>query len=115
MNRTVILVTRPGLGTTLPADADFGLEMLDKFFHTLERLADKPLAICFYTEGVKVLEQGSPVVLGLKLLESLGVSIVACQSCVNRYGLQDRIAVGRIGGMPDIVQLMNQADKVITI
>lgn len=115
MNRTVILVTRAGLGTTLPEDADFGLEMLDKFFHTLERMTDKPQAICFYTEGVKVLEQGSPVILGLKLLESLGVSVVACQSCVNRYGLQDRIAVGRVGGMPDIVQLMSQAEKVITI
>lgn len=115
MNGTVILVTSAGLGTTLPADADFGVEMLDKFFHTLERLADKPRAICFYTEGVKVLAVDSPVVLGLKLLESMGVAILACQSCVQRYGLQDRIAVGRIGGMPDIVQLMNEATKVITI
>ena len=115
MSRTVILVTRQGLGTTLADDADFGVEMLDKFFHTLETRAEKPHAICFYTEGVKLLADDSPVVLGLKLLESLGVQIIACQSCLNRYGLLSRLAVGQIGGMPDIVQLMGEADKVITV
>ncbi len=115
MNKTVILVTRQGLGTTAPEDADFGLEMLDKFFHTLERQAEKPHAICFYTDGVHLLAAGSALVLSLKLLESLGVRIVACQSCLNHYGLQDRLAVGTVGGMPDIVQLMWEADKVITV
>ncbi len=73
MSKTVILVTRQGLGTTAPEDADFGLEMLDKFFHTLERQAEKPHAICFYTDGVHLLAAGSALVLSLKLLESLGV------------------------------------------
>ncbi|MHB8972894.1 MAG: DsrE family protein [Pirellulaceae bacterium] len=152
MSKTVILVTRQGLGTTAPEDADFGREMvsirrrcgrdsenglnrgktahcgrmlhafgeclremLDKFFHTLERQPEKPHAICFYTDGVNLLAEGSSLVLGLKLLESLGVRIVVCQSCLNHFGLQDRLAVGTIGGMPDIVQLMWEADKVITV
>jgi intracellular sulfur oxidation DsrE/DsrF family protein len=115
MSKTVILVTRQGLGTTAPEDADFGLEMLDKFFHTLERQPEKPYAICFYTDGVNLLAEGSSIVLGLKLLEALGVRIVVCQSCLNHYGLQDRLAVGTIGGIPDIVQLMWEADKVITV
>jgi sulfur relay (sulfurtransferase) complex TusBCD TusD component (DsrE family) len=115
MSKTVILVTRQGLGSTAPEDADFGLEMLDKFFHTLERQPEKPHAICFYTDGVNLLAEGSSIVLGLKLLETLGVRIVVCQSCLNHYGLQDRLAVGTIGGIPDIVQLMWEADKVITV
>jgi intracellular sulfur oxidation DsrE/DsrF family protein len=115
MNKTLILVTRQGLGTTAPEDAEFGLDMLDRFFHTLERQPEKPYAICFYTEGVKLLVPGSTVELGLKLLRKLGVRIVACQTCVNQYGLQDQLAVGEVGGLSDIVQLMSQADKVITV
>ena len=51
MKKTVIVVTSQGLGTTRSEDAAFGTEMLDKFFHTLETLPEKPEAICFYTRG----------------------------------------------------------------
>jgi intracellular sulfur oxidation DsrE/DsrF family protein len=115
MHKTVILVTRQGLGTTLPEDAEFGLEMLDKFFHALERQPEKPAAICFYTEGVKLLVADSIVVLGLQLLNKLGVRIVACQTCVNQYGLQNQLVVGEVKGLLEIVQLIAQADKVITV
>ena len=57
-------------------DPERGLEMLEKFLHTLESLADKPTAICFYTEGVKALAKGSPLELGLKLLDSEGVRLL---------------------------------------
>jgi sulfur relay (sulfurtransferase) complex TusBCD TusD component (DsrE family) len=115
MHKTVILVTKPGLGTTLAEDAEFGLEMLDKFFHALERQPDKPHAVCFYAEGVKLLGAGSSVVLGLKLLEKLGVRMLACQTCVNYYGLQEQLAVGEVRGLLEIVEVMAQADKVITV
>ena len=80
MENALVLVTKPYLGAVLPEDSDFGAEMLDKFFHTLERIPQKPAAIVFYTEGVRCAAEGSPFVLGLKLLESLGVRIVLCKT-----------------------------------
>jgi len=115
MKDAVILVTKTGLGTTSAEDAAFGTEMLEKFLHTLESLPDKPTAICFYTEGVKSVAKGSPLELGLKLLDSEGVRLLACQSCVERYGLQDKIAVGELVGMNDIVAILSAASEVITI
>ncbi|NLX97674.1 MAG: hypothetical protein GXY83_16015 [Rhodopirellula sp.] len=115
MNNTMILVTKSGLGTVSPDDTAFGVDMLDKFFHTLERLPEKPAVICFYTEGVKCVAEGSPFVLGLKLLESLGSQVVSCLTCLNYYGIEDQLAVGQARGMPDILRLMTEANKVITI
>ncbi len=115
MKNTMILVTAPALGTVQPEDAAFGTDMLDKFFHTLERIPEKPAVICFYTEGVKCVAEGSPFVLGLRLLESLGTKIVSCLTCLDYYGLEDKMAVGEGRGMPDIVRMMNEVDKVITI
>jgi sulfur relay (sulfurtransferase) complex TusBCD TusD component (DsrE family) len=115
LSKTAFLVTRPGLGATAPEDAAFALEMIDKFFHTLERQAERPYAICFYTEGVRLVTEGSSVALGLGLLEKLGVRILACQTCLQYYGLMDRVVVGTVGGVPDILQVMAEADKVITI
>jgi hypothetical protein len=113
MNGTVIIVTRMGLGTTKPEDADFGVEMLDKFFHTLEKQPEKPGAICFYTEGVRCVAEGSPLVLGLKLLEGMGVRLVSCRTCVQRFGVE--VAAGGTGGMDEIVEILGRAHKVVTI
>lgn len=113
--KVVILVTGTGLGTTAPDDEPFGREMLEKFFHALESQPRKPYAICFYTEGVKAACDGAPCVLGLKLLEGLGVKLVACESCLNYYDLADSLVVGQPGGMNAIVGLMAEADQVITV
>ncbi|MHC4550261.1 MAG: hypothetical protein ACYTEZ_15935 [Planctomycetota bacterium] len=113
MKDTVILVTRMGLGTT--EDAAFGVEMLDKLFHTLEKQEAKPRAICFYTEGVRCVAEGSPLVMGLALLEGMGVMLVSCLTCLERFGLADEVAVGSTGGMDVIVGLLGEAGKVVTV
>ena len=112
MQDTVIVVTRCGLGTTAPGDAAFGEQMLDKFFHTVEKRETKPRAICFYTEGVRCVCEGSPVLLGLQLLAGMGVRIVACGTCLQNYGLKDQVAVGEVGGMDAIVELLAEGRAV---
>jgi len=115
MDGTVILVTRPGLGTTSPGDEQFGSEMLDKFFHTLEKQEPKPKAVCFYTEGVRCVAEGSPLLMGLRLLEGMGVRLVSCLTCLRHYGLEDKLAAGGTGGMDEIVALLASARKVVTV
>lgn len=112
---TVILVRQEGLGFVSPDDRNFGYEMFDKFLHVLESLPSRPEAICFYTEGVKLAAEGSPLVPPLKLIEGMGVRLLICVTCVDYYGLRDRIAVGQICGMNDIVRLLLEADNVLAV
>ena len=81
----------------------------------MEGAPEKPAAICFATEGVKALVKGSPIELGLKILAEAGVRVVACGTCVEKYGVGDRLALGEIAGMQEIVRLMGEADKVISV
>ena len=113
--KTVILVTRRNLGKVAGEDQAFGAEMLDKFFHVLEAHPTKPQAICFYTEGVKAVCKGSPHIMGLELLQGLGVRIAACQTCLDYYGLSDNVEVGEVVGMPQIVELLMEADRVLNV
>jgi intracellular sulfur oxidation DsrE/DsrF family protein len=115
MRKIVAVVTRDGLGHVGTADRQFGLDMLDRFLHALESQTVKPHAICFYTDGVKVVCKGSPVFLSLKLLEGMGVRLVACKTCLERFGLVEMVAVGEVGTMNAIVTLMTEADSVMTI
>ena len=109
---TVILVTNNGMG-----QADEALQ--HKLFQTYLKLLDDshtlPAVICFYTEGVKLVTTGSPVIAELKALEAKGVHLVICSTCLNHYNLQDQVEVGIVGGMTDIIEAQWRAGKVITL
>lgn len=113
--KLVLLATREGLGQVKPEDRGFGLEMFEKLLHTLESQPAKPAAICFYTEGVRLVCAGSPVLPALQLLEGMGVRLVVCESCLVQYGLREAIRVGTVGGMRDIVAELLSADSVVTL
>jgi len=115
MSKIVILVTRHGLGSVAADDQAFGVEMFDNFLHALETELDRVEALCFYTEGVRLVTKDSKALPGLRLLAGLGARLVACRTCLSHYGLVDDVSVGEIGTMKDIVQLMTSADRVVTI
>ena len=115
MSKLVLLVTREGLGQVDPRDRPFGLGMFDRFLHALESAAVKPHSLCFYTDGIKLVCDGSPALLGLKILQGQGVRLLACRTCLEHFGLSDKVAVGEVGGMNDIVGLLTEADSVVTV
>lgn len=91
-------------------------ELLARKFLTL--VADGgalPAAICFYTDGVKLVCTGSPLLAELAALEARGVRLVICQTCLDTLGLADQVQVGIVGGMGDIITAMWSADTVITL
>ena len=97
--RPVILITKPWLGTVSEADRGFGTTMLDKFLHSLESAEKRPGVICFFTEGVRVVCEGSPHLASLRILEGLGVRMLICGSCLEYYGLQAQVDLGEVGGI----------------
>lgn len=74
-----------------------------------------PGAICFYTDGVRMVCEGSPVLEALRSLEAKGVHLIACKTCLDALGLAERHAIGVVGRMGDIVAAQLAAGKVITL
>jgi hypothetical protein len=111
----VILVRQEGLGSVAAEDAEFGIDMFDRFLHALEGQEIKPTAICLYTLGVKLACAGSKAVFGLKMMEGMGVRILSCKTCLDYYDLVDKVIVGEVRSMNDISRLLMEADHVVTI
>lgn len=109
---TVLLITREGIGS-----ADVGLQqkVMDIYLRLLLESARLPAAICFYTDGVRLVVDGSPLLERLKEVERRGVRLIVCSTCLNAFNLTDRVQVGIIGGMPDIIEAQARAGKVITL
>ena len=112
MEDTVILVTNNGMGK---ADEKLQTLLFNKYLDLLLQHENFPVALCFYTEGVKLVCEGSPALEQLRLLESKGVRLIICTTCLNYFELTEKVKVGIVGGMGDILEAQLKAEKVITI
>jgi intracellular sulfur oxidation DsrE/DsrF family protein len=112
MNNTVLIINNNGMGK---GPQDLQLTLLSKYLELLEQQIDLPSAICFYTEGVRLVTEGSPVIEKLQLLEGKGVRLIVCSTCLNYFGLSEKIKIGIVGGMGDILEAQRLANKVITL
>lgn len=65
--------------------------------------------------GVKLLGEGTSVLPALGVLDDNGVDWIACGTCVNYFELHQKIRVGRVGSMDDVLAEMDRAEKVITL
>ena len=109
---TVLLITKDGMGF---ADAALQHKLLDTYLRLLVENDSVPAAICFYTDGVKLVVEGSPFLERLSQIEKKGVRLIICSTCLNYFGLTERVRLGIVGGMPDILEAQINADKVITL
>jgi len=112
---SIILINKEGMGYTNQDNSILQYKLLDTYFNLLIQSNTLPSAICFYTDGVKLVVEGSPLLEKLTLLEKRGVRLIICSTCLNYFGIADKVRVGIAGGMPDIIEAQVKADKVITL
>jgi hypothetical protein len=109
---TVLLITNNGLGKS---DEKLQHMLAQTYFRLTQEHDLLPAAICFYTEGVRLVVEGSPVLDTLAALEAKGVRLIVCSTCLNYLGLNDKLRIGIVGGMTDILEAQWMAEKVITL
>lgn len=108
-NDTVMVFTRTGFGTGLD---ELQHLLAGKFLNLLSESGYLPGKIQFYTEGVRLACEGSLFLEHLRKLQASIVEIIQCQTCLDYYGLTEKVAVGIVGGMPDIIEALQKAKKV---
>lgn len=109
---TVLVITKRGMGK---GDPELQIALLSKYLNLLMESDLLPAAICFYTEGVHLVIEGSPVLDELRHLDSKGVRLIVCSTCLHYYGLIEKLAIGIVGGMTDIIEAQWRASKVVNL
>jgi selenium metabolism protein YedF len=108
----VVLITSDCFGT---GDRQLGGILMKAFLNTLWDASPKPRKIMFINDGVRLTVEGSEVLEALDLLEKDGVEIFSCGTCLEFYGLTDRLRVGQVTNMYDTVDSLLASDKIIKI
>jgi selenium metabolism protein YedF len=94
---------------------ELGEVLIKGYFYTLTETTPLPKAIMFVNSGVYLTTEGSSVLEHIKMLESNGVEIISCGTCLDYYNVKDKLAVGGVGNMYSIVEKMNGAKNTIRI
>ncbi len=94
-------------------DDALGDILMKSFFFTLTQLDELPDTILLYNTGAKLSVEGSAVLPDLIALEKAGVRLMTCGTCLNHFGIADRLTVGEITNMYDIVDQLKTAGHVI--
>jgi selenium metabolism protein YedF len=109
---TVILLKSNVLGQ---GDDTLGSALMKSFIYTLTQLESEIKSLIFLNGGVLLATAGSDLILHIKRLENNGVEILSSATCLDFYGLTNRLLVGKVVNMLVIVEELLRADKVIVI
>ena len=92
-----------------------GKKLMQTFLYSLAQLPKAPEIILLINAGVKLAAQGSEALDNLKALAEHGADIRSCGQCLNYYGLTEKLVVGKITNMMEIVEFLTSSRKIITI
>lgn len=108
----VILISKDSLGE---GSEELGKILMKGYLYTLTEVMPFPKAILFLNSGVNLVVEGSEVLGHLRTLEANGVEILSCGTCLDYFNLKNKLAVGGIGNMYNIVEKLNNANNTIKI
>ena len=111
-NKQVYFISSDNMGR---GSDELGKILMRGFIFTLTETKPIPYALIFVNAGVKLTTDESTVLEHLHTLQNNGSVIISCGTCLDYFGLKDKLVVGRISNMYDIVEYLSSASKVITI
>jgi selenium metabolism protein YedF len=110
-NGHVILISSDKMGS---GPDELGAILMKAFINTIREVTPLPSKLIFYNSGILLTAEGSPLVASIRELESAGVEVLVCGTCVNYYDKKDEIRVGTISNMYTILESLTAAGRIIT-
>jgi len=111
MNNEVVLIGSNAMGSP---DEKLGRLILGNFLRILSERENLPQYIILWNGGVKTAVRGADTIDSLKTLQSRGVTIISCRTCVEYFDIEDDIVAGEIDGLVRILDILSN-HSVLTI
>lgn len=100
---------------TMGKNEELGKILIKAFFETIRVTKEIPHTIFFLNAGVKLTTVNEEIIHILKELESMGVEIFSCGTCLKYYNLESELKVGYRGTTNHIVEGMKDFKKTMWI
>ena len=94
-------------------DDELGRNLMKAFIFVQTQQDELPATMLFYNGGAKLTCEGSPCLEDIRALAEQGVEVLTCGTCLNHYGIAEKLAVGEVTNMYVICQKLEQASLVV--
>ncbi len=111
-NSYVVMFAKDRLGE---GSNELGNVLVAGLLNTIKERDVLPEKIIFMNSGINLVLNDSPALPLLKELDEKGVDLVSCGTCLDYFGTMDKLAVGRVSNMYEILESMLAVGKVINI
>jgi selenium metabolism protein YedF len=109
---TVVCMTTNVFGK---GSEELGAILMKAFLNTLWDYQPRPAKLIFVNAGVFLATEGSDVLDSLQLLDKEGIEILACGTCLAFFGVKEKLKVGKVSNMHEIVSSLMTAGRVINL
>lgn len=94
---------------------ELGNALVGAMLNSIKEMDTLPQKIIFMNSGINLVINGSFVIPQLKELESKGVEMIVCGTCLDYFDKMEELAIGRISNMYEIMEKMLNVGKVINL
>ena len=106
----IVAVSSDKMGT---GDDGLGDILMKSFFFALTKQDTLPEKILFYNGGALLTTEGSRCLDDIKVLESEGVEVYTCGTCLDYFKKTDLLRAGEVTNMYSIVEMLKNAVKMV--
>lgn len=109
---TVVCITTNVFGK---GSEELGAILMKAFLNTLWDYQPRPAKLIFVNAGVFLATEGSDVLDSVELLDKEGVEVLSCGTCLAFFGIKEKLKVGKVSNMHEIVASLMTAGRVINL
>lgn len=106
----IVVVSSDQMGV---GEKEIGVQLMKAFVHKLTEQEELPEKVLLYNMGAHLGIEGSDCLEDLQFLAEKGTWIGTCGTCANYYEIEDKIAVGEVTNMGQILKDMASYDRVV--
>ncbi len=111
-SRTVVAIGTDAMGR---GSEELGHILLKGFLYALAQLETPPQTLLFFNGGARLTVEGSASLADIRDMESRGAEVLTCGTCLDYYGIKDKLAVGQVTNMYSITEKLTGAAHLVQL
>lgn len=108
--KQTLFITTNALGK---GPEELGQILIKSFLNTLSESGTLPEKIVLVNSGVKLVCEGSEILDAFKKIESKGVEILACGTCLDYFELKDKIKAAKVSNAYEILNALLESSRIV--
>lgn len=111
-NDLVVMIDSNTMGK---GNEELGRVLAKGFIYALTEIKLSPKSLLFVNSGIDFTTEGSDSLEDLKILMNKGTKILSCGACLDFYDKKDKLVIGEVTNMYNIVEELSSTIKVLKI